>query len=522
MDPEQGNHESQSVEFYTNMKIIAKGTYTIFSSSIIGILLAYLSKILIIRYLNPAQYGILSLSITFIGIFTTIFSLGIPGGLVRQASFEFGKGNKKEAEKMFTTSFFFMLIFSFFAAFSLYFFSPFIASIMHKSELVLPLKIFSLTLPFVMLRVLIVNIYRCFNRTDVMALFTNILPNAVKLLSVAIIVYFTLTFKYVVIFYSLPFILPSLPLFVYFFRTMEVKIKNISLNAFRKVLKYSLPLYIPGLINIASSNIANIIMGIYLTSAAIGIYFASSSLASMLGLFLTSVNFLYYPLASSICGKGKFEEIKDLYISITKWVVFFFFPFFLVCILFPKALLLHLFRKNYYLGWKVLLLLAIGYSIHTALGPNGMTLFALGKPESATYMSLAGFVANTTLSILLIPKIGILGAGISFLVSAFIQNILASLWLYKSYKIHAFTKEVLGPFAVSTMIALFFRLTFLKTYQPRLWHYLFLIPLFYAIYFAFMLLLKCIDETDLKLMKALERKLGINLRLLKKIVKKII
>jgi len=522
MDPEQGGQENQSAEFYENMKIIAKGTYTIFLSSVIGIFLAYLSKILIIRYLNSAQYGILSLSITFIGIFATIFSFGIPAGLVRQASFEVGKGNEKEAEKMFTTSFFFLLIFSFFAAFSLYIFSPFIASIMHKSELVLPLKIFSLTLPFVMLRVLIVNIYRCFNRTDVMALFTNILPNAIKLLCVIIIVYFALSFKYVVIFYSFPFIFPSIPLFVYFLRSIEIKIKNFSLNAFRKVLRYSLPLYVPGLINIASSNIANIIMGIYLTSSSIGIYFASYSLASMLGLFLSSVNFLYYPLASSICGKGKFEEIKDLYISLTKWVVFFFFPFFIVCILFPKALLLHLFRKNYYLGWKVLLLLAIAYSIHTTLGPNGMTLFALGKPESATYMSFAGFVVNATFSIILIPKIGILGAAILFLASAFIQNTIASLWLYKSYRIHALNKEVLGPFALSTALTLFFRLIFLKTYQPRLWHYLFLIPLFYAIYFLFMLLLKCVDETDLKLMRALERKLGINLKFMKKIVKKLI
>ncbi len=509
-------------EFYENMKTIAKGSYAIFSSSIIGMVLAYLSKILIIRYLSSSEYGIISLAFSIMGIFITVFSFAIPLALVRQASFESGKGNKNEAEKMFTTSFFFLLILSFFASFFLFFSSSFIATLMHKPSLIFPLKVFSIALPFVILRGLIVNIYRCMKRTDIMAWYNNILPNIIKLAFVLLIIYFSLSFKFVVIFYSLPLILPSIPLFFYFFKNLRIKIHNIDFFSLKKVLKYSFPLYFPSIISIISSNISNIVMGIYLSSSLIGIYFASYSLANILSLFLTSMIFLYYPLASSLFGKGKKDEIERLYISLTKWVIFFFFPFFLVCVLFPKSLLLHLFRKNYYLGWKVLVILALAYAVHTIMGPNGITLLSLGKPESATYISVVSFLLNTSLSIFLIPKIGILGSALSFFASTFVQNLIASAWLYKSFKIHAFRKKVLGPFVFVLSFFLILKFAFFRSYQPRLWHYLFLIFIFYIAYFLSMLIFKSIDETDIHLMIAFERKLGINLKFLKKFLKKFI
>jgi O-antigen/teichoic acid export membrane protein len=76
---------------------IAKGTGIIFTGTIIGMLLAFVSRVIIVRYITQSEYGILSLALVLMSIFAMISTLGLVNGVPRQIAFFRGK---KDSEKV--------------------------------------------------------------------------------------------------------------------------------------------------------------------------------------------------------------------------------------------------------------------------------------------------------------------------------------------------------------------------------------------------------------------------------------
>ncbi len=74
-----------------SLQKIAKGTGIIFIGTIIGMLLGFVSRIIIVRYITQSEYGIFSLALVLMSIFALISSLGLQSGVTRQIAFFRGK-----------------------------------------------------------------------------------------------------------------------------------------------------------------------------------------------------------------------------------------------------------------------------------------------------------------------------------------------------------------------------------------------------------------------------------------------
>jgi O-antigen/teichoic acid export membrane protein len=62
---------------------VAKGTGIVFIGTIIGTLLGFVSRIIIVRYITQTEYGIFSLALVLMSIFVTISMLGLQQGSTR-------------------------------------------------------------------------------------------------------------------------------------------------------------------------------------------------------------------------------------------------------------------------------------------------------------------------------------------------------------------------------------------------------------------------------------------------------
>ncbi len=78
-----------------SLQKIAKGTGIIFIGTMIGMLLGFVGRIIIVRYTTQTEYGIYSLALVIISIFATISTLGLPEGSTRYIEYFRGKNEEK-------------------------------------------------------------------------------------------------------------------------------------------------------------------------------------------------------------------------------------------------------------------------------------------------------------------------------------------------------------------------------------------------------------------------------------------
>ena len=70
-------------DFDNALKIIAKGAGIAFFGITLNRFLAFLSRIVVARFLTPSDYGVLNLGLAIFSIFVVISLVGIPEGVIR-------------------------------------------------------------------------------------------------------------------------------------------------------------------------------------------------------------------------------------------------------------------------------------------------------------------------------------------------------------------------------------------------------------------------------------------------------
>jgi O-antigen/teichoic acid export membrane protein len=74
-------------------------------------------------------------------------------------------------------------------------------------------------------------------------------------------------------------------------------------------------------------------------------------------------------------------------------------------------------------------MLSLGYYFNAALGFNALTLQVYGRVRYIVVVNVATIVLNFALSLLLVPRLGALGAGIATMVAVIVHNVLKQVGL---------------------------------------------------------------------------------------------
>jgi len=197
-------------------------------------------------------------------------------------------------------------------------------------------------------------------------------------------------------------------------------------------------------------------------------------------------------------------------------------PLFLAFILFPEDILTVLFGSAYRDAVGTLQILSIGFIINALLGPNGNTLLVTGNTRFLLVSVLIAGILNVVLNVTLIPKMGIEGAAIATAASLGMKNVLWTAKLLTVSGVHPFSRNYLKPILLTACLALalYFGVESAVSDVPVWLLVLFLLVLV-TLYPLSIIITRSIDQADISMLLAIEKKSGLNLDWLKRQVKRL-
>ncbi len=515
-----------------SLQKIAKGTGIIFIGTIIGMLLGFFSRVIIVRYITQSEYGIYSLALVLMSIFVTISTLGLQQGATRYIAYFRGRKEEGKVKGVISSSIKIALIVSIIFSLILFLLADIISTnIFHSPELSTPLKIFSLAIPFTVLIGIFTSLFRGFDRVEPNVYFQNILRGVLFILFLVGAILFGLSFFGVLYAYLASIAITCIAFTIYAIKklplTFSVKKKadadtDTTINPIGKeLLLFSIPLLGVAMLNMIMNWTDTLMLGYFKTSDVVGLYNGALPLARLIPIALTSAGFIYVPIVSGLYSKKLMGEIGRTYQVLTKWIFSVTIPLFFILFLFPETVLNFLFGISYIQAAPALRILALGFMFHAFLGLNGLSLMVMGETRFLMLVSLSGAISNVVLNVALIPIFGIVGAAFASLLSYSVVNIFTSTKLYKISNIHPFIINYVKPIGISiVLLALIYAFT--THLKIEFWMLPLLLLLFSFAYGLLLLLTRSFDKEDIDMILMIEKKAGVDAEPIKRILRRFV
>jgi O-antigen/teichoic acid export membrane protein len=218
----------------------------------------------------------------------------------------------------------------------------------------------------------------------------------------------------------------------------------------RDLILFALPAWGSRLVETGRSEFYRIIVGALAGLSATGVLTAAQRITQAPSAINTAVNQVYIPMAGDLYLQDRRDELASLAKTIGKWTFTLGFPLFCVTVLFPEEVLA-LFGKVFSNGGPVLVVLAIGMFFRIGTGPVTTTLIVGGRSRLAFIDYLSVVATEVALMLLLIPRLGALGAAIASAVGVTLNNLLPLLQVWRILGFHVYRVEYWKPAAAGVV-----------------------------------------------------------------------
>lgn len=509
-----------------SLRKIARGSVIVFIGNGIGIILGFIGRIVLVKYITQEEYGIFSLALVIFNFLVLFPLFGLCSSSTRQIAFYRGNGNELKVKAIILASLRFAAVSSVLMSFLLFFMSDFVAvAIFHNPSLSMPLRIISLAIPCFVLIEILTSIFRAFDRAEPGMLFQSILKSFLFIALLAAVILLSLPFIGVIYAFVASIVITFLAFAVYTIKNNLITLSGIRSSFIspegKELLLFSIPLFAHSVLDSMILWLDTVAIGFFKMSADVGLYNAALPLANMLLNLLTAASFLYVPVISRLYARNQIEEIKRSYIVINKWIFAATLPIFLIFVLFPEASLNIVFGTRYSGAATSLQILAFGFFIHNILAFSGYTLLGIGDTKFLMFSGIIAVIISIVLNIILVPILGIVGAATATAAARIGMGFLWLIRFYNLYKSMPFTRNYLKPALCSIAIALLIYLLVKNILHPvPYWMIPVLFLGFIGIYGLSMLFTRSFDKEDIMMLDTLGEKLGLNLETVKKIFRK--
>jgi O-antigen/teichoic acid export membrane protein len=180
----------------------------------------------------------------------------------------------------------------------------------------------------------------------------------------------------------------------------------------RAWLSLSLSLLVLEALSLLLLNLDLILLNFFVAPSHLGIYFAATRTISLIAFIHFAITAVAMPKFADLHAAGKISEIGPLLAEMQRWCVLPSLAGAAVLLLLGKPLL-WLFGPEFTDGYPVMFILAIGYVIRAFGGPAQSLLMVTGHHNRATGILMASVALSGALNLSLIPLLGIYGAAIA-------------------------------------------------------------------------------------------------------------
>ena len=515
------------------LKTIVKGAGIVFTGIFISKIIAYTYRLFIARYFGPSDYGLFSIGIAVVSIFTSIAVLGLPPAVTRYVAHYEAKGDKKRVKGVIKSAMKIVLISSVLFFAGLYLISDYLANaLFHNAGLAVVFMVMSLTIPFSSLFAVMHSVFVGFKKIEYKVYTESIFQNLSRLVFILLFGFLGFGVFGLVWAWALAAMITFL-FSLHFFRKaypyMQEKVSAVTNN--RELMSFSIPLVPTMFLGFLVLWMDTLMLGYFKTSADVGIYNAAIPTAQLLFVIPETMLALFLPIMTGLLALNKRAELEKVYKTVTRWIFYVNFPIFLLMILFSRQVLNMLFGPEYISGYIALVILSIGIMLFKSL-PSRRILHMLEKTKSLMYIIFIGAALNVTLNYILIPldaDIGIFvvggmtGAALATMTTYVFYFIAMLMISYRSTGMNPFSlrtvKAVIAGVISAAVIFVLARTLFL-TYSFFVLAGLFIV--FVLLYGITLLVLGGVRREDMEIIKAVERKTGIRIAFIRNILKRFV
>lgn len=228
------------------------------------------------------------------------------------------------------------------------------------------------------------------------------------------------------------------------------------------IVTYALPRTLSAVLEQSIIWLGIIIVGFLAGSASAGVYGGASRFIAAGLIIDTAIRMVVSPRFSGLLFAQKITEVETLYRTAAIWLVLFSTPAYLVLAVFAPVVL-RLLGPGFDEGSAALIILCIGAVLTLTAGNIHSVLLMSGRSGWAAFNKAVVLVVNVVGNLILVPRIGISGAAISWALSMLIDALLAALEVRRFIGIRVWSPSiayaVLVPVIAVGIPAAAFRLT---------------------------------------------------------------
>jgi O-antigen/teichoic acid export membrane protein len=214
----------------------------------------------------------------------------------------------------------------------------------------------------------------------------------------------------------------------------------------RSLLSYAFPLLFAGVIYSLVGQIDYFIIGIFLQSSDVGHYRVGFLLAANLLIVLRALGPVFKPM---IAEASETSLVRTRYRVATRWITMCTLPLAITLVLAPEVYLSVFFTEQYLAASAAVIALTVGYVLNASFGPEVMVLEGLGYTRLTLINTIVLVGVNGILDVALVPRYGILGAGIATGTAVTVTGALGVIEIYYLRSVQPFTPELLKVWAAS-------------------------------------------------------------------------
>lgn len=196
-------------------------------------------------------------------------------------------------------------------------------------------------------------------------------------------------------------------------------------------------------LNLVSSRLDVILLGMLAPIEQVGIYSAASRVADVVVFGLVSSNAVVAPLIARLHATGRHDELQRMVALAAKGICLLTLPLALLLLLFGRPIL-GLFGSGFEAGYPVLVILICGQLVNALAGPVGYLMTMTGHQNRAAAIVGMAALLNLLLNLLLIPRWGMLGAAVATAASTASWNLLMLRFVHKELAIRCSALHLFG------------------------------------------------------------------------------
>ncbi|MHB1464030.1 MAG: flippase [Thermoleophilia bacterium] len=436
---------------------VARGAIINFSGILIRLVLVYGYTFILARLMSVGELGEYFLMLAIVNLLGLASMVGLDLGVVRYVALYAGEGKLGLARKALRAGLMFGLPVSLVFMAGLFFAAPFVSAHFFESnaEAVTGLRIFSVAIPFLVTARLFNATTQGMHQMKYQVLSRDFGEQVAKIGFSALLL--CLGGGLVgVVWANLASLATAVTLALVFAMVVLAGPKGSSDTRIKPTLavfKYSFPLAFANIVVALTLWVDTLMLGYLGTTEDVGFYGVALKISIIGAKIITAFVIVFTPVIADLWNRGRLEELKKLYVTVSRWIFMLSIPIFLVLILFPDSLM-RIFGSTFIAGSAALVFLAIGQMMNAATGAAGIMVLMSGHSKLELLNVTTTLAMNAAICFLLIPRYGVVGAAIANMAALGLVNLMRIIEIWIFMRIFGYDRSYLKPALSGLAVAL--------------------------------------------------------------------